>query len=58
MSWTSFKVSSEQECVESEMDIIEAQQRGSCAEGAEETVMRNDVEIISRTDACCRGGGA
>ena len=42
-----FSVSSEKECVELEMDITEARPGGSGAEGAEETVMRNDVEIIS-----------
>ena len=42
------------EYIEFEMDITEAQPGGSCVEGKEETVVRNDVEINFRTDACQR----
>ena len=40
-------------------DITEAQPGGLCTEGEKETVVRNDVKVDSRTDACwrhCRDG--
>ena len=60
-----FKVPSEnvKEYFEFEMDITEditeAQPGGLCTEGEKETVVRNDVKVDSRTDACwrhCRDG--